>query len=754
MNDSALVDSAARPAPATAVGRSEWVRGGALATVLLLAILPRLSGLTIVFSRGELLQWDGDSAYHLKRILFAIGHFPGLPRFDPAMNWPAGAVCPWADGFDLLAAAWGLLAGLGDPARATMAALGFTTILGLLAVWAAIDLARLVMPDGPARESAALAAGLLTAVIPSGVYLSQLGFLDHHVAELLSFLLLAGWALRRHPRADAPTVTGLAWELGGALTATFAVWVYSGGVLYVGMAAAIVLAALLRDERPTLVGSGLPALATAAAAVALLSIPAIRAHGHLLSYRYPSLLQPLLLAVAAAVLALAWAASRRAHGFGRRLALLLVAGMVATLALAVTVPEAAHEFRAGLEGWLLRRDPWIASIAEFQPFGWDSATFLSALFDSYGAVGVGAPLLLAAGSWAVIRGAGSRGVAFVVLSAVFVALSLHQVRFERIGQPLLMIFTAATLAAFAHRRRPHANLTAVRLFPVLGTLVLIFADPSLRSGIRARFVRVPPAASAALALRDEAGGRHDQGVLTSWGDGHLVNFLSGLPTPTNGFGSYLDEATFLESEEVFAKDGPALDGLLKRRSLRYVIAGALTSELASPGGASPFAYVRGSRAGAVLNLDQMRRRTLSSLLIGGSGIPGAAVPHLEHLMPVFGTSEQPAWVSFPLPALWVYERVAGAHVRGAAPPGKRVVASLDFREQGRPHVWKAFAEADAGGHFELVLPFPTRFLRPALSSSPRYSLRAGDGAAIEIEVPEAVVRAGGSIQVGTIAGGT
>jgi dolichyl-diphosphooligosaccharide--protein glycosyltransferase len=751
MSDSALDDSTAPPAPAAVPGRSEWIRGGALAGVLLLAILPRLSGLRVVFSRGELLQWDGDSAYHLKRILFAIAHFPSLPRFDPAMSWPAGAVCPWADGFDLLAAAWGLVAGLGDPRRATIAALGFTTILGLLAVWAAIDLARLVLPDGPARESAALAAGLLTAVIPSGVYLSQFGFLDHHIAELLSFMLLAGWALRRHRRADAPAVDGLAWELGGALTATFAVWVYSGGVLYVGMAFAVVLVALVLDERPAFLGSGVLALATAAGVVALLTIPAVRAHGAVLSYRFPSLLQPLLVGLAAATLGLAWAVTRFVNGLGRRLTLLASASLTAAAVLVIFVPGAAPEIRAGLEGWLLRRDPWIASIAEFQPLGYGSATFFAALFTSYGTIGVAAPLLLATGSWIVIRGTGPRGAAFVALSAIFVALSLHQVRFERVGQPLLVIDAMATLALLASRGRAHASVLTVRVFPVLATLVLILADPTLRGALTPNWMAVPPAASAALALRDESAGAGDQGVFTSWGDGHVVSVLSGLGTPTNGFGSYLDPAAFRAAEDAFSADGAGLDAYLSGRGLRFVVAGALTGELSPPGGSTQDNFAAGPR-GAVLNLGQMKARALSPLLIGGSAIPGAAVRHLERLMPIFGTPEMIAGLSFQIPALWVYERVPGAHVLGMAPPGTRVVASLDFREQRRAHVWKAFADVDAQGHFELLIPFPTGLVRPAFVSSPRYSLRVGDGPSSEVEVPEATVRSGGTIRVGTIAG--
>jgi hypothetical protein len=740
--------------PSVGPSRSDrLLEGGAFAAVLLAAAWPRLAGLRQVFARGELMQWDGDSAYHLKRILYALAHFPGLPRFDPDMNWPDGGYCHWPDGFDLLAAAWGLVAGQGSLERATMAVLGFSTIIGLLALWAAMDLARLVIPEGPAKSGGVIAAGILTAFVPSFVYQSQVGFLDHHVAELLSFLLLAGWALRRVRRPDAPSTVGVAWEIGGALAATFSVWVYSGGVLYVAIAFAIVTVALLRDDRPTLVGSGLPAFAGAALAVTLLSLPSLLAHGRTLSYVFPSLLQPLLIGGAAMALGLAWTTTRVVRGFGRRVLLLAALGIAAGLAASIVLPRGADEFRAGLLGWFFRRDPWIASIAEFQPFGWNQPSFLMALFVTAGTVGVAAPLLLLAGGWAVVRGAGARGIAFVFLSAGFVLLTLNQVRFERIGQPLLMINVAAALAAAAHWRGSVSGKAMLRLFPVAAAAVLILSDPTLRGAISPDWLRLPPAASAGVALRDLARGGAPSGVLTSWGQGHLVGFTSGLPTPTNGFGSYLDAASFREAESVLTSDGATLDAYLGRKRIRFVLAGALTGELISVGGLGPFESASGAAA-SVLNLAYMKSYGLSPLVIGGSAIPGAGVRHLERLMPVFGTIEQPAGLAFSIPALWIYERVAGAQVVGKAPPGSRVIASLDFREQGRPHVWRAFADAGPRGDFELILPFPTSVIRPGLSSGPRYALRVDDGPSVEVAVPEGIVRSGETVRAGVIRAGT
>ncbi|HSN13037.1 MAG TPA: hypothetical protein VLT61_00290, partial [Anaeromyxobacteraceae bacterium] len=170
-------------------------------------------------------------------------------------------------------------------------------------------------------------------------------------------------------------------------------------------------------------------------------------------------------------------------------------------------------------------------------------------------------------------------------------------------------------------------------------------------------------------------------------------------------------------------------------------------------GRNPFAPTV-ERRGGVLDLEYMKSFGSSPLVIGGSAIPGANVKHRGKLMPVFATREQPGGLAFALPALWLYERVAGARLLGKAPPGKRVVASLDFHEQGRAHVWRAYADAGPGGDYELVIPFPTALVRPTLATGARYALRVDEGPPIEVAVPERAVRDGGVIPVAPLRSGT
>jgi hypothetical protein len=110
-------------------------------------------------------------------------------------------------------------------------------------------------------------------------------------------------------------------------------------------------------------------------------------------------------------------------------------------------------------------------------------------------------------------------------------------------------------------------------------------------------------------------------------------------------------------------------------------------------------------------------------------------------MPRFASAQLVDGFAFPLPALWAYERVPGARLRGRAEPGARVVVELPFVERGRPHVYRAWGVAGANGRFEIVVPLPTGLARPTLRTAAVAAARAR-GAPVAVAIPEEAVRAG------------
>lgn len=720
----------------------------AFAAVLSLAAWVRVARFAGPLAGGELIALDGDSHYHVRRIESALRG--AIPTFDPLMNWPRGGSAPWADGFDLLGAAFAFLAGGGSDRPGThVAVFLWPVVLGILAVWATIDLTRRLVPSRDVVTP--LAAGLVAAFVPHFVDASSMGRVDHHVAEALSMLLLLSWSAERFRVEDEPQ-PGMAWEAAGAAAVAFAIWTFSGGILYVSLAAApLGLAALGTRPGGRIPGSGAPALVAGALVGAALTVPAMRAHGRLISFMFPSLLQPALVAIAGMALAGAVLAGERLANrktLVRLPAQLGAAAAVIVGALAV-VPGLGTEVLGAVQGWMLQKDPWIASIAEFQPLLWDRARGepgLLHLRTLLGPVGFLGAFALPLGVLVAWRYSPGRAASFALTSTALSAMALLQMRFTRLAAPLLAIAIALTLRGLrAGLARTPLNGRLAAWTPVLGAALLIVASP----GMRGQAVPDGPwellsLHRAALALRIDGPpvpGRR-QGVLVPWDLGHAVMGLSGRPVPANGFGSYMDPETFRVVRDAFTGDERRLVAAMDALDLGFVLGGglALANHQATATGESP--AVGDPPA---LNPRFMRKTPMSQLLIAGSGLPEAGLPHLERLMPILASQATAGGLSFPLPVIWAFELVPGATITGNAVPGALVVGELRLEEWGRAHRYRAWTRAGADGRWSLRVAVPSGYVGHALRTGRAWSITEGDGATVEVEVPESMVRAGGQV---------
>jgi asparagine N-glycosylation enzyme membrane subunit Stt3 len=717
-------------------GRGRWFRAG-VAAVIALAALARLARYREALWGQEVVPVEGDALYHLRRALdVAAGR--GLPTFDPQINWPHGGPVPWAPGFDLLGGGLAWLAGGPSAHGASLAVALLPVGLGLCVVAVAMALAFRAAPAA-ARRPAALAAGLLAALLPQGVYCSRFALTDHHVVEALLLGALALWTQRGVGAGGRPAAR---FELAGAALSAAGVLFFTGAPLYVALAAApLAAAALLRPAPAALVGSGAPGLLAGGLLSALLSVPLVASNGRPLSFAFPSYLQPALVLLAGAGVAAAVAASR-AGALRRRLAVAALLGLCA-LGLAAAVPGLAAQVAAGVRGWLLARDPWLAAIDEFQAV-WSPAIGLRRAHLLWGVAGLALPalaLVAARARWAEDRGSAA-ALLFQALAAA--ALAALEIRFGRAAVPVLAAAGGVALAALA-ARLPLRPALAGALAPAVAALALAADPPVWKATSEARLDRSAPVVAAALSLRWSGTGEEAPGVLAPWDQGHQVNVIGRRPVVANGFGTYLDAAGFEEVARAWSLPEPELARWMESRRLGHVVAGLVTFEDRVPGPGSGGPIVHRGAAGA-LDLDYLRGVPLAAAILGGSGLPDAGVHHLERLMPRFASLQIAAELPFALPLLWTYELVEGARLGGRAPAGARVVLELDLAERGRPHVWRAWTTAGADGRWTLRVPLPTGLATPTLSTRPAARLRAG-GAPVAVEIPEAAVRGGAAIEV-------
>ncbi len=150
--------------------------------ILLLALFVRLWVFPVVFSNGGVTLLGADTYYHARRILATVAHFPATLSFDYYINFPYGAQIGWAPLYDELTALIALIIGAGSPSFYTIEAT--TAVVPLLLGVLTVYIVFLVSEKLFDWRVGLLGAGIF-AITPAFVYVSFLGYADHHVAETL-----------------------------------------------------------------------------------------------------------------------------------------------------------------------------------------------------------------------------------------------------------------------------------------------------------------------------------------------------------------------------------------------------------------------------------------------------------------------------------------------------------------------------------------------------------------------------------------
>jgi hypothetical protein len=710
------------------VSRARAVAGAT--GLALLALWARVSTWPEAFVGRRLVPIDGDSLYHLRRMLAAAADLPHVPVMDPGLAWPVGAPCPWAPGFTFAGAVLVRAAG----PRGILAAALFPVLLGLLCVGAAALLARALAPAED-RGAAALAAGIFAGLLPQSIAVARFGRIDHHVAEALAVALLTLWSLAPPAPGDQGARRRWAFEVAGALLTAGAVLVFSGAPLYVALAVAVRCALLVATPgRPPLVGSGAPALLAGGLLAALGSASTVAGHGHPLDFRFASYLQPALVLVAALGPALAVAVSGTA-GTGRRLVRLGGVAAVSLALLFLAAPALAGEVVTGLRGWLLRRDPWLAHVQEFQP-----VASVAEVTELFAWIGLLAPVLVI-GAVVAAREQGARAALFGLTAAAYGLLTLLQSRFGRVFGPLLAAAAGLALAGLARAaRRPGPRRWA---WAGGGALLLLLPDPRVYHRLLGDRPMPPsPAIEVAIQLPPPRGGEDAPGVLAQWDLGNEVLTIAHRPVVANGFGSYSDPVAFEELDAAFTMDEAPLVAWMDRRRLGWMIAGPGEAVPRAIAGKRRFPFVDGR-----LDLDALAATPGAASLLGGAGVPERAIPHLGRLRPVAATTTAFAGLRFHLPVLWVFQRVEGAVLEGRAAPGVRVTCRIGLAVHGVDHAWRGWTDAGPDGRFALRVPVPTGWQGGGIATGDRCLLEAGGAAVGEVPIPERAVHAGERIAV-------
>ncbi|HEX9502440.1 MAG TPA: STT3 domain-containing protein, partial [Thermoanaerobaculia bacterium] len=199
-----------------------------LFAVIVLGFALRLSVWPRVFSGGRVYLDGPDGYYHLRRAAMTLQHWPRVPQFDPAINYPAGGLISWPPLFD------GLLATLALPFRSDRA----LEVIGafLPPILGALQLIVLYMLVHALRNRrAALVAVMVAAILPAIVRYTLLGNLDHDPFFSLCLLVALLGIARENP-----------WLIAAGLA--FGILGWTGAIVGVAIVTLVFLCSVIRNN--------------------------------------------------------------------------------------------------------------------------------------------------------------------------------------------------------------------------------------------------------------------------------------------------------------------------------------------------------------------------------------------------------------------------------------------------------------------------------------------------------------------------
>lgn len=223
--------------------------------ILLLALAVRLWVLPVVFSNGNITLLGADTYYHARRILATVSNFPYTLSFDSYIDFPYGSTIGWPPLYDLLISMTAITIGFGSPSVYTIE---ITTaivplLLGVLTVLLVFFISEKLFD----WRIALISAGVF-AITPAHVYVSFLGYADHHVAETLlstAAYLFFILALKRMKENNVVlsnfkvNTKNLLFHVLSGIALALSIFTWDGAPIFVGLIGIYILVQFVIDKK-------------------------------------------------------------------------------------------------------------------------------------------------------------------------------------------------------------------------------------------------------------------------------------------------------------------------------------------------------------------------------------------------------------------------------------------------------------------------------------------------------------------------
>jgi oligosaccharyl transferase (archaeosortase A-associated) len=789
-------------ADGAAVAKRSPVDALLLPAILLLGLAIRLLPLTYSISGNSVLFSEFDPYYHMRRIVYTIGHFPTANSFDSYVNYPGGFGISWPPLFDLMAAALSLIAGLGNPARFTveLVSASLPVVLGLLS----IALLYYIVKDALGKN-AALIAAFFMAVLPAAIFRTQFAFTDHHALEV--FMSLAMYlcftravAAAREEKLSLSNLTGsrkaLLYSALAGLGIAGMIFSWDGAPIFIGVIMAYAFIQYAYDAYRRRDTEYLSIVGAASALVSVVLVtPFIMAgpagQQFTVSALYLSWFQIVYLIGVALFFVIMGGLTRlysgmKAPWFSAALTAILGVALLAAAA-SFALPQFFHAIEAGIR-FLMGYGDVNTTIVEVEPLfmnnGELSIDIPWAYFSTGGVLAIiGFGIYLFNRRWRDLKNA---EVFLLVWTLMIIVLGLMQKRFVYVLAVNVAVFAgyaiyeALTLAGFfgvadGQRKASRARegsltppvvavgiVAAVLLMPLLGGAVSMASSPepyTLDWNEACQWVNYHTPKTSYTYSADN-GTHPEYGIMSWWDYGNFILYKAERPAVANNFQTGIDDAAHF----FIAQDEASANAVMDKRSAKYVM---LDYRLGSPWAGVTYGvfenmpYLAGDDAasyhmsylmpvqygskrmldGSDKYYDSMYSRLFNGDGLGGRDPIGYNSSGLQRYRLIYETQGGDP--------VKVFEYVRGAAINGTASPGTKLELSLMVTTPSGTKVYHSSATAGAGGAYSFIVPFPTSGTVGIMTTGPAYSITSG-ASTIQVQVPESAIDNGETVAGGQL----
>jgi dolichyl-phosphooligosaccharide-protein glycotransferase len=682
-----------------------------------------------------------DSYDHLRRIALGVKAFPGLPPHDYYYGYPIGTGQIWAPLFDYTVSLFALIVGLGHPSPHTIAFIGFwlPPVLAFCTGFMVYSVARRMF-----GTAAGITAAAVIAILPGHILYSYVSRLDHHVAEPMLCLVLAGSLLKGVER-DCAKRSLMLDAFATACALDFALLVWRGSVIFWGIAFGALLLYLMvggvRNEswRRT---AAYGASSFFIAAAMLLPVCTFNIWGTAggMTAGMVSWFHVLLLSVFSLIFFLLRYLSRGKIGIASGVALLSASVMLAVLPGGRTF---LREFLAGIEV-IAGSDPWLSSITElisvlFYKDGslslWYVVQNLSLFYWIF-------PLLMIV---MLLRWRASGWTKFsypllMVWGGLFWLLPLFRIRYVHLAAITVAIgcgFFFILLRDLVGKVRPSFSpwiagvIVAALCLPVASLLKWLpeegpadFEKYDLMATLKWMRDNTPP-----TSYYDSPDKLPEYGVLANWGLGsHIVN-VAARPALATNFG--WETHGLYESAAFQVLGNPEVgEEILRKNRIRYILLNQMIGSVDADRAIAEYAYKSGkyhvAAVGDYLFFRSMYYRLMvedgSSYRSGTSTFRALGKYRLLYEAPNGFTIPGSGDVSL----FKIFEYLPGAVLSGKGAKGEKVELELGLMSSiGRGFAYRDETIVRDDGRYSFRVPYPTTAPSGMVRPEAVYLLRVG-----------------------------